>query len=358
MIDFGGWEMPILYRSILSEHHHTRQRASLFDVSHMGRLVFTGDGAASFLDRICTRPIASAKVGQCRYGLVLNEQAGTLDDIIVYKADDHFLVVCNAGNREKIVRWCETHRTGDVQFEDRTVSTAMLAVQGPEAIPLLADKLPLPARELKRYHFTTATCDGVEYFLSRTGYTGEDGVELIFSAEHAETVWKTLVDDSQAGETGILPAGLGARDSLRLEAAMCLYGHELNEQIDPLSAGLTWCVDLDKEFIGVDALRQIALAGPKQKLVGLELDGKRIARQAATVLSGDRPVGAVTSGCLSPTLGKSIGLAYVSAEFSKVGTRLVVDLRGRPVNAVVVERPFYKRPVNRQDVRILKGNES
>ena len=343
MIDFGGWDMPILYRSILAEHHHTRKRASLFDVSHMGRLVFTGSGAASFLDRICTRPIASAKVGQCRYGLVLNDQAGTLDDIIVSKADDHFLVVCNAGNREKIVTWCETHRTGNVQFEDRTLSTAMLAVQGPEAIGLLMNKIPLSAKDLKRYHFTIQSCDGVKYCVSRTGYTGEDGVELIFSAEHAETVWKKLVDDPQAEESGIRPAGLGARDSLRLEAAMCLYGHELNEQIDPLSAGLAWCVDLDKEFIGAGALRHIAQAGPKRKLVGLELEGKRIARQDAIVLSGDQPVGTVTSGCLSPTLGKSIALTYVSAELAQAGTRLVVDLRGRLVNAVVVVLPFYKR---------------
>ena len=346
MVDFAGWEMPILYRSIVDEHEQTRRSGSIFDVSHMGRLVFTGKDAQAFLSLVVTRNIADQTVGQSRYSLVCNEAGGVLDDIIVSRDAKNWLVVCNASNREKLVQYfTEVRRAKGFDFDmaDNTETTAMVAIQGPKVIDKLADILPIELKELKRYHFETASVMLMKVQVFRSGYTGEDGVELIFSAKIAGMAMKLLGGKGDRPEATVRPAGLGARDTLRLEAGMPLYGHELGETMDPLSAGLGWAVDLSKEFVGAAALRKVKEAGPKRKLVGVELEGKRIARQDTQLMIDGAAVGQVTSGTFSPTLQKSIAMAYVDSDKSAVGTQLNADLKGTAVPAKIVALPFYKR---------------
>lgn len=348
MVEFAGWEMPIVYRSIIEEHEQTRTSGSIFDVSHMGRLHFTGKDAPAFLSKVLTRKIDDQVVGQSRYSLVCNEAGGVLDDVIVSRDSKHWLVVCNASNREKLTHYFHEvrHKSGlDFDMADQTESTAMFAVQGPKVIDRLAEHLPVDIRNLKRYHFDSGNVMGlIKMTVFRSGYTGEDGVEIILSAKLAGMVMKMLGGGLDKPNATLKPAGLGARDTLRLEAGMPLYGHELNEQVDPLSAGLGWAVDLTKNFIGAARLREIAKTGPTRKLVGLELEGQRIARQGTPVLRDGKPVGEVTSGTLSPTLKKSIAMAYVDAAAAEEGTPLAVDLRGTANSCRVVKLPFYKRP--------------
>jgi aminomethyltransferase len=345
MVDFGGWDMPVLYRSIIDEHHHTRNVAGAFDVSHMGRLYVSGPDAESFLERICTRRLADTPIGQSRYANICNSAGRILDDVIVSRAEDHWLIVCNAGNREKIVAWLNRHAGGrQVKIQDRTEATAMIAIQGPRAVPIAEALLAAPINKMKRYGFIAAEHDGVDLTIFRSGYTGEDGIEIIAPASAAETLWTLFCKENPDPEIDVLPVGLGARDTLRCEAAMPLYGHELTEAIDPISAGLQWAVNLTKNFIGADALRKIDAAGPKQKRIGLKVDSKRIARQDTPVLQADRPVGTVTSGIMSPTLQQNLAMAYVNNDCGETGNSLTVDIRGKRADALVVPLPFYKKP--------------
>jgi aminomethyltransferase len=347
MVDFAGWEMPIVYRSIIDEHNQTRNSGSIFDVSHMGRLHFSGPDAQKFLSKVVTRNLADQKVGQSRYSLVCNESGGVLDDVIVSRDAKHWLVVCNASNREKLVKhFNETRRsTGmDLDISDQTEATAMVAIQGPKVLDRVGEILPVDLKSMKRYTFVTDSFMLIKFSVFRSGYTGEDGVELILPAKAASMAMKLLGGKMDKPDATIKPAGLGARDTLRLEAGMPLYGHELTESIDPISAGLSWAIDLTKDFIGVEALRVIKEKGSARKLVGLELEGKRIARQGSPVQSTDgKVIGEVTSGTLSPTLGKSIAMAYVDSNFAAEGTVLSIDLKGALNPAKVVKLPFYKR---------------
>jgi aminomethyltransferase len=345
MVDFAGWDMPILYRSIVDEHNQTRNSGSLFDVSHMGRLSFTGKDAQTFLNKVLTRNVADQRVGQSRYSLVCNEAGGVLDDIIVSRDNKNWMMVVNAGNREKIVNHFTEQRKKlglDFDMADNTQSTAMVAIQGPKVIDRLAEILPVELKSMKRYSFETSSYMLIKFTVFRSGYTGEDGVELILPAKVAGMAMKMVAGKDHEGAT-VRPAGLGARDTLRLEAGMPLYGHELTENLDPISAGLKWAVDLTKDFIGAAPLRDIAAAGPKRKLVGLELEGKRIARQGTPILSGTKIVGEVTSGTLSPTLNKSIAMAYIDADQATEGASLSADLKGTLNPAKIVKLPFYKR---------------
>lgn len=346
MVDFAGWEMPLLYRSIQDEHEQTRRSGSLFDVSHMGRLRFTGPDSQKFLNRVVTRKIDDMVSGQSRYGLVCNPSGGTMDDVIVSRFDSEWGMVCNASNREKLLRHFHGVQSDDkldVEIIDQTEATAMVAIQGPRVIEKLADVLPIDLRGLKRYHFASDEYMMVPFTIYRSGYTGEDGVEIVIPARQAELLIKLTGREDRPDST-IRPAGLGARDTLRLEAGMHLYGHELEETIDPISAGLSWAVDLSKDFIGAVALRKVKESGPERKLVGLELHGRRIARQGSPVVAeSGAAVGTVTSGTLSPTLGKSIALALVQPEFTSEGTGLAIDLRGDLNPARVTKIPFYKR---------------
>ena len=345
MVEFAGWEMPILYRSIVDEHHHTRTSGSIFDVSHMGRLYFSGKDAETFLNAVLTRDISVMKPGQCRYALICNEAGGVLDDVIVSRDKKQWLMVVNASNREKVVQHFHAVRKArdfDFDLSDQTESTVMLALQGPKVIEKVSAHLDAVAT-LKRYQFVTDTLMMlIKYTVSRTGYTGEDGVEIILPARMAGTAMKLLAGKFDRPDAVLKPAGLGARDTLRMEAGMPLYGHELSEQTDPISAGLGWAVTPEKEFIGAAALRKIIADGPVKKLVGLELAGRRIARQGSVVTS-QAGAGEVTSGTFSPTLQKSIAMAYVPAADSAVGTAFKVDIKGDITEAVIVPLPFYKR---------------
>ncbi len=351
-VDFAGWQMPILYRSIIEEHRHVRASGGLFDVSHMGRLRLSGVHARRLLERVLTRRISDMSEQHCRYSLICNEAGGTIDDVLVYRFEDHWLIVCNAANRQKVLQHINA-AVGDwrVKIEDQTESTAMVAMQGPKVMDLIG-KFSSEVPALKRYAFCLKNLLVLKMTISRTGYTGEDGVEVIMGAKAAPMAIKLLYRDAADGaEATLVPAGLGARDTLRMEAGMPLYGHELDETIDPLSAGLDFAVSLDKDthensepFIGQDALKKIAADGPRRRLCGLCLEGRRTPRQHMQVRGGDQPVGLVTSGCLSPTLDHPIAMAFVDADSAAPGTALNVMIGERGVAAEVVELPFYRCP--------------
>jgi len=346
MVEYAGWEMPLLYRGIAQEHVHTRAHASLFDVSHMGRIRFGGKEAMVLLDRVLSRNVGKQNIGDSRYSLVCNEAGGILDDIIISRDETDWLMVCNASNRLKLLEHFRTVLAAekiDARIEDQTEATAMVAIQGPGAIERLANVLPIDIKAMKRYTFETAEAMFMRFTVFRSGYTGEDGAEIILSAKAASMAMKILGGKMNRPESTLQPAGLGARDTLRLEAGLPLYGHELSAMHDPLSAQLGWAVDLNKEFIGASSLRVIAQQGCKRKLVGLELDGRRIARQETKILHDGKPAGAVTSGTFAPTLQRSVAIAYVDSHFCAEGTALSADLSCEPVPAKVVKLPFYKR---------------
>jgi aminomethyltransferase len=339
MVDFAGWDMPVQYTTITDEHHAVRTGAGVFDISHMGRLSFGGPDTLALIQKINTNNAATMKDGQVRYSLVCNDQGGIKDDVLVYRWPYGYAMVVNAGNRIKIVEWIDGNVGAlNVKIDDQTVSTCMVAVQGPKAIELVAGLTEVDAGKLAYYYAAPTRCLGQPCVISRTGYTGEDGVELMIGNAHGVALWEELV------RRGAKPCGLGCRDSLRLEAAMPLYGHELSEDIDPFQAGLAWAVKLDKgDFRGKEALLRRQNDPMSRHRVGLEMKGKRIAREGAIIKSAGKTIGAVTSGTPSPTLGKPIGMAYVDPAYQKVGTPLTVDIRGNDEDAMVAAMPFYKR---------------
>jgi aminomethyltransferase len=351
-VDFAGWEMPMSYGSIIDEHHACRTGAAFFDVSHMGRLRITGRHARKFLDRVCTRLILGMERGQVRYSLVCNERGGVRDDVLVYCYDeDDYMMVVNASNRLKILDWFRSIKEREnltFSMEDVTAETAMAAIQGPKVMELVAGfSREIPT--LKRYRFAEKSLMIAKLTVSRTGYTGEDGVELVMGSTVAKFVLPMLLREKEGVTAAVRPCGLGARDSLRTEASMPLYGHEITEEIDPLSAGLGFAVKLDKgaaderegRFIGQDALEAIAKSGTKHKLVGFEVEGRRAARQGMGIHRGGEHVGHVTSGCLSPTLDKVIAMGYVPSELAAEGTEFEIDLGKAKTAAKVVKMPFY-----------------
>ena len=365
MVPYAGWSMPLHYGSILDEHHQVRNSGGLFDVSHMGRFVLRGPDARAFLDHVCTRLINGMADGQARYSIVCNERGGCHDDVLVYKvADADYRMVCNAANRAKLVEHfaaVKNAMSADFTFDDMTERSAMVALQGPKVMGLM-ETLSDAVKGLKRYRFVMKEVFGAELMIARTGYTGEDGVEIIgdTSSDAARGALQTLMAQLASDESDnavIRPAGLGSRDSLRLEAAMALYGHEITEDQDPVSAQLGFAMKLDKgygqgnagpeagHFIGQDALRAIADAGPKRVLTGLKLDSRRAARQDMNVIkSADdtTAIGIVSSGCLSPTLGESIAMAYVDAEVAaNEGGEVAIDFGRQQIAAKIVKLPFY-----------------
>lgn len=345
MVDFAGWSMPVRYSTIVEEHQATRSAAGLFDISHMGRLRITGAEAVDFLDQLLTRRVTDMKPGQIRYSLVCNEEGGILDDVLVYslpEQTDEFLLVVNASNREKIVAWFHQHNSPSVEINDQTFSHAMIALQGPLAVETVDKLFQCGLSTLRYYTGKQIEVEGTDIFITRTGYTGEDGCEIICNAEHAVSLWTKLFEaiDTSEGK----PAGLAARDTLRLEAGMPLYGHELSEDINPVQAGLGFALNLkERDFVGRDAIATIQADGNQPVRVGLQLEGRRVAREGSAVLLGDDQVGTVTSGTFSPTFDKPISMAYASDSCSSVGTSLVVDIRGQQQNAQVVPLPFYER---------------
>lgn len=356
MVEFAGWEMPMMYTGIHEEHHQVRRSGGIFDVSHMGRLRITGRHARRFLERVCTRRISDMQAGQCRYSLVCNEQGGVKDDVIVYRMDDDdFLMVVNASNREKIIAHFAEVRAADdlaVKVDDQTTSTAMVALQGPKVMPLIG-RFSSEIPTLKRYRFAIKNLIFLKLIVSRTGYTGEDGVEVILPSSAVSMAMSLLLRDIdvKSEQAVIKPAGLGARDTLRMEAGMPLYGHELGEDINAFSSGVDFAIAMDKHthergerFIGQDALEQtVATGGPARRLSGIAIDGKRTARQGMAVQANGRAIGTVTSGCLSPTLGHGIAMAILDAD-TETGAAVAIDSGRGMLDGKIVPLPFYKAP--------------
>ncbi|MEL7484112.1 MAG: glycine cleavage system aminomethyltransferase GcvT [Planctomycetota bacterium] len=357
MVDFAGWSMPMSYTGIIDEHKQVRASGGVFDVSHMGRLKLQGRHARKLLELACSRNISDMQKGQCRYSLMLNETGGVKDDVIVYRLDDdEFMVVVNASNRDKI----KTHLSSlieansfNLKFDDQTESTAMVALQGPRVMEMVS-QVSKEVPTLKKYRFTVKNLLVVKLIVSRTGYTGEDGVEVILPAGATGMALKLLMKDVDPAQADALmkPAGLGARDSLRLEAGMPLYGNELGEDINALSCGVDFAISLDKEadgdgeaFVGQRALQATRdNGGPARKLVGLTIDGPRTARHGMTVTADGQPVGTVTSGCKSPTLDRSIAMAMLNTSHTDIGTKLAIETGKATLEAEVVPLPFYKAP--------------
>ena len=337
LVDFAGWEMPVQYEGIRAEHEAVRNRTGLFDVSHMGEAVFRGPDAEKAVQRLVTRDVSRLETGQAGYAAVCYPSGGTVDDVLVYRREDDFLVVVNAANREKDLRhFRENTEDLEVEVVDESDEWALLALQGPRAREIFQNFTDADLSTLRYYRFVGGDVDGRPAIISRTGYTGEDGFEVFLRPDDAPEVWRLLTG------AGATPVGLGARDTLRLEAGMCLYGNELDTDTTPLEAGISFAVHLDKdeEFIGQEALRQEKENGLRKKLVGFEVEGRGIARHGHPVMVDGETVGVVTSGTMSPTLGRAIGLALVEPG---VEDSFEVEIRSRPVAVRAVTPPFYKR---------------
>ncbi len=343
MVEFAGWSMPVYYSSITAEHQTVRQSVGLFDISHMARFQVIGGQSTEFLDHLLTANVPSMQSSEIRYSLVCRENGGILDDVLVYRFADYHLVVANASNRAKIWNWMEDHLGAwDIALKDLTESWAMVAIQGPKSLDLLQPLVKANLQAMKYYTGMIAVVSGESGIISRTGYTGEDGFEVILPSDQAVRFWETLLQTGQ--QLQVQPCGLGCRDTLRLEAGMPLYGHEMDETVDPITARLGFGVHLDgANFVGKEAIVKRKTHGTLQTRVGLRLEGKRIAREGAIVLQQGRQVGRVTSGTYSPTLQQSIAMSLVEREASAVGTALEVDLRGQRIAAEVVKLPFYSR---------------
>ncbi len=343
--DFGGWEMPVRYTSDLAEHHAVRNQAGLFDISHMAEFFITGAGAADFLNFALVGRASEIGEGRAKYSLICADNGGIIDDLIVYRlSTQEFLVIANAGNRDNVAAALRERVEGfEAELRDESDNYGLLAIQGPRAVEILQKLTATDLNALKYYSIDAGELDGVPVFFARTGYTGEDGFEVLVKAEQSARLWVALL---QAGENdGLVPAGLACRDTLRLEAGMPLYGHELGLDTNPYQAGFARVVrlDRDEDFVGRSALEALAEKPQAQKLVGLAGEGKRAARAEYEIFVDETLLGEVTSGALSPTLGYPIAMAYVSTEYAEVGSVVSVDIRGTRTDFTVVPLPFYKR---------------
>ncbi len=341
MVDYAGWNMPVLYAGILEEARAVRNNIGLFDISHMGRTRVSGKGATELLQELTSNDVASLTVTQAQYSLLMNPDGGIVDDIIVYReGDESYMVVINAGNTAKDIDWIKAHCPPSVTFEDNSAATAMIAVQGPNA-PALVAKLSgnVDLLTLGRFHYTTGTIAGASATICRTGYTGEDGFELIVDAENAETVWNALA------EGGGVPCGLGARDALRIEAGYPLYGHEIDDTTSPVGALLMWAVSMEKGlFIGRENIAMVKANGPTRKLMGLVSPERIQPRQGYTVFVGSEAVGVITSGVFSPTLGHSVAMAYIDSAHAKTGTAVEIGIRDKRATATVRQKKNILQP--------------
>jgi len=345
MVDFGGWEMPVQYPAgVIEEHIATRTRAGLFDVSHMGEIWVEGPDAIPFVNRITTNDVTKLVDGQAHYSALPNEDGGVVDDLLVYRfADDRLLLVVNAGTTDKDWEWINKNKGNEnISLRNASSDYCQIAIQGPKAIEILQKLTETDLAPIGYYHFTEGKVDGVDAIISRTGYTGEDGFEVYAAADRAEQLWNKLLETGK--EHGILPCGLAARNTLRLESAMSLYGHELSDEISTLEANLGWITKLQKgDFIGRDQIAVLKENGLTRKLIGFEMKEPGIARDGFDIYVGDEKVGVVTSGSPAPFLKKNIGLAFLPPEFANVGQEIRIDVRGKRLAAEVVPTPFYKR---------------
>jgi aminomethyltransferase len=347
MVEFGGWDMPLEYSGITAEHMAVRTRAGLFDVSHMGQIELAGADALQAVQHLSCNDAARLHVGQAQYSALLTPAGTFVDDILVYRLrDDHFLLVVNAGNIRKDAAWISSRAAesgGDVAVVNTSQRYALLALQGPAARDILQSLTDVDLSAIKYYWFATGEVAGARATISRTGYTGEDGFELFLAPAQAERVWKALLE--AGAPAGVIPCGLGARDTLRLEASMRLCGSDMDEQTTALEAGLGWIVGWDKpDFVGATALREERARGPRRMLAPFEMIDRAIARHGHEVLQGDQACGVVTSGTQTPFLKKAIGFALVPADLGRPERVLEIDVRGRRARASVVPEPFYRRP--------------
>jgi aminomethyltransferase len=343
MVDFAGWEMPVQYTSILAEHEAVRTAAGLFDVSHMGEVEFTGAGALESANRLLSNDLSRCADGQAVYSGLLNDRGGFVDEVVAYRfSPDRILICVNASNRQKDFRWMSERNPG-LKPANRSDDYAQLALQGPKAVAILQPMTPADLSAIRTYHFVEGRVASAPCIISRTGYTGEDGFELYCAPEHAAKLWLALLEEGR-GE-GLKPAGLGARDSLRMEMKFALYGNDIDEDHTPYEAGLGWIVKMEKEeFVGRAALQRQKAQGVQRKLVGFELLEAGVPRHGYRILRDGAQVGEVTSGTLGPSVKKPIGMGYVPTELGSEGATFTVDIRNRPVPAKVVKTPFWKKP--------------
>lgn len=345
IVEFGGWLLPVQYSGIIDEHNAVRTKAGLFDVSHMGEIWAEGKGAFAFLQNLVTNDLAGMQEGQIRYSPMCYKDGGTVDDLLVYKyGEELYLIVVNAANIEKDWNWMQENASGfEVVLTNKSDETAQLALQGPAAVAILSKLTDAPVSDIQYYHFLPEVMvAGKETLVSRTGYTGEDGYEIYCAPHDAAELWEAIM--AAGKEEGILPTGLGCRDTLRFESCLPLYGHELSAEISPLMAGLGRFVKLDKAaFNGLEALQAQKAAGLPQKVMGVEVTGRGIARAGYPVKAGGKVIGSVTTGSPAPTLGKNMALALIDAAYAEIGREIAVEVRGKDISAVIVAKPFYKR---------------
>lgn len=343
MVNFGGWDMPLEYSGILAEHEAVRTRAGLFDVSHMGEIEIRGPQALDLVQWVACNNAAKLAPGQAQYSGLMTERGTFVDDLLVHKiADSHYLLCVNASNQDRDFAHIVSYKRFDAKIENAGPRYSQLAIQGPRAKEILQRLTPVALDPIRYYHFVFGKVGGVDCLIARTGYTGEDGFEIYFEPQHSERLWNDLLQERKS--SGMIPCGLGARNTLRLEAAMCLYGHEIDETTTPLEAGLGWICKLDKgPFLGSDMLSRQKQNGVERKLVGFEMLDKRIGRDGYAVLIAGKEAGRVTSGGPAPCLKKNIGMAYVPAASSAIGTNIEISIRGQSVPARITALPFYKR---------------
>jgi aminomethyltransferase len=344
MVNFGGWDMPVEYSGILGEHEAVRTRAGLFDVSHMGELEIRGPRALQLVQWVTCNNAAKLAIGQAHYSGLMTSRGAFVDDLLVHKiSDTHYLLCVNASNQDADYDHIVANNKFDAQVENAGPRYSQLAIQGPRAKDILQPLTPVALDPIRYYHFTFGKVSGTDCLIARTGYTGEDGFEIYFAPEHSEKLWQDLM---HAGESAkMIPCGLGARNTLRLEAGMCLYGHEIDDTTTPWEAGLGWICKMEKApFLGSDILAHQKETGVPRKLIGFEMLDKRIGRDGYSVLIAGREAGRVTSGCPAPFLKKNIGMAYVPPQSTAVGTDIEISIRGQAAAARIVPIPFYKRP--------------
>jgi aminomethyltransferase len=343
MVDFGGWDMPVQYSGIIDEHHAVRRAVGVFDVSHMGEIEIHGPQAAQLTDFVTTNAVHNLKAGQARYSGLLYQHGGFVDDILVHKvAEDHYFLCVNASNQEKDFEHIRSMNRFDAHVDFSSARYAQLAIQGPRARDTVRKLTPVDLAAIRYYWFADGEMCGVPARIARTGYTGEDGFEIYVAPAYAARIWNEVL--AAGAEFGIKPCGLGARNTLRLEAGMALYGHEIDASISPFEAGLEWIVKLDKgEFVGREALLRQKEKGVTRKLAGFEMRGRGIGRDGYEVLVNGSPAGWVSSGSPAPTLNRNIGFCYLPVEQARPGVAIRIMIRNQPVDAVTVETPFYKR---------------
>ena len=344
MVEFGGWDMPVEYSGIVPEHMAVRTRVGIFDVSNMGEVEVRGKNALSLLQSLTCNDVARLQIGQAHYTGLMNERGGMVDDLLVHRlGEEEYFLCVNASRREADFGWITSHNQHGADVRNASDDYTQLAIQGPRSLAVLQPLTDVQLAELKYYWFTRGTVCGVESIVARTGYTGEDGFEIYFAVSESERIWNTILDAGKA--EGILPCGLGARNTLRLEAGMLLYGHEMNEDVTPLEVNLRWVVKLEKgPFLGREVLLRQAEQGVQRSLAAFEMRDRGIARDDAPVLLGDKVIGKVTSGSYVPFLKKSIGFAMLPPEHAAVGSRITIDIRGTRAAAEIVPAPIYRRP--------------